>query len=303
MRIKSYFFSKYVSVSNLYFFRDWLVCSGRCAKKFEAYQLPLDVCLMLEKLFHRLISCFEESWNRTARSYICTDSHFDDPTVNSLLAHRSKWTSFVKPYSIPNESEIERHPIKSEYFNRGAEKCWILSNEIIYHLDKHLVNFLTWLIPWTWLNDFLKHKHTLSSKSVSIIFFFEQSHGREVGGYLFALNICCPLHTTVWKAKKKTKKHEELRYSLLYFNIKTKLGDIQLYLDNVTQHSVKAFLVSLILNRTHKEAVSDPVTPSTEKRRWVGLVYRRWLDPGQRLAITFWPEITYFLITYGLRLC
>lgn len=52
----------------------------------------------------------------------------------------------------------------------------------------------------------------------------------------------------------------------------------------------------------HKEAVSDPVTPSTQRQRWVGL-YRRSLDPCQCLAITFWPEITYFLITYRLQLC
>lgn len=91
--------------------------------EFKAYPLPLDVFLPLEQLFNRLISYFEGELKQdrvSELSYICTGQDLADLTMNFLLAHCSKWASCVKPYSIPNKSEIDHHLIKSVHFNSGA---------------------------------------------------------------------------------------------------------------------------------------------------------------------------------------
>lgn len=78
-----------------------------------------------------------------------------------------------------------------------------------------------------------------------------------------------------------------------------KTGVIQLYLSSMT--SPWRLPLSHGSWMAHKEAVSDPLTPSRGKRSRVGS-YHHQLDQGQCSAITFWSEITYFLITYGLKL-
>lgn len=73
-----------------------------------------------------------------------------------------------------------------------------------------------------------------------------QSGGGGGGGFRFALNVFFFSFTLC-----SLQKYGEDIYSLLYFNIKTRLGDIQLYLDRVTQILQRAPpLASLLLNNT-----------------------------------------------------